>query len=75
MSAIKADDITAGIQEGANSGAWTVGVPETGAHDVETLIKAGADFTVPGARKLPDLIENEIQPRLARGELPGQSSD
>lgn len=71
---IKADDITAGIQEGANSGAWTVGVSETGAHDAETLIKAGAHFTVPGARDLPDLIENEIQPRLARGELPGQSS-
>ena len=71
---IKADDITAGIQEGANSGAWTVGVCETGAHDSDTLKKAGAHFTIPGARDLPELIENEIQPRLARGELPGQSS-
>ncbi len=71
---IKADDIAAGIQEGANSGAWTVGVCETGAHDSDTLKKAGAHFTIPGARDLPELIENEIQPRLARGELPGQSS-
>ena len=71
---IKADDITAGIQEGVNSGAWTVGIFETGAHDRKTLENAGAHFLVPGARDLPELIENEIQPRLARGELPGQSS-
>ena len=71
---IKADDITAGVQEGVNSGAWTVGIFETGAHDRETLENAGAHFLVPGARDLPELIENEIQPRLARGELPGQSS-
>ena len=71
---IKADDITAGVEEGANSGVWTVGITETGAHDRDTLMKAGAHFTVPGARDLPELIEKEIQPRLLRGELPGQFS-
>ena len=70
---IKADDITAGVQEGVNSGAWTVGVSETGAHDAETLTKAGAHFIVPGTRNLPALIESEIHPRLELGELPGQS--
>ena len=71
---IKADDITAGVQEGANSGAWTVGIFDTGAHDRDTLKKAGAHFLVPGARDIPELIHSEIHPRLARGELPGQSS-
>lgn len=71
---IKADDITAGVEEGANSGAWTVGICETGAHDAQTLTNAGAHFTVPAASDLPQLIENEIQPRLERGELPGQPS-
>jgi len=70
---IKADDITAGVQEGANSGAWTVGIFETGAHDSETLDNAGAHFLVPGARDIPELVETEIHPRLERGELPGQS--
>lgn len=69
---VKADDITAGVHEGANSGAWTVGIYATGAHDYETLRRAGADFLVPGARYLPDLIFSEIQPRLIRGDLPGQ---
>ncbi len=69
---IKADDITAGVQEGANSGAWTVGIYATGAHDYETLRAAGADYLVPGAKNLPELIFNEIQPRLMEGALPGQ---
>jgi phosphonoacetaldehyde hydrolase len=69
---VKADDITAGVHEGANSGAWTVGIYATGAHDYDTLRRAGADFLVPGARYLPDLIFSEIQPRLIRGDLPGQ---
>jgi len=71
---IKADDITAGVQEGANSGAWTVGICETGAHDAETLKTAGAHFTIPGARDLPELIATEINPQLAAGNLPGQLS-
>lgn len=67
---VKADDITAGVQEGANSGAWTVGIYETGAHDRDTLKEAGAHFLVPAARDIPDLIRTEIQPRLAAGEMP-----
>ena len=69
---IKADDITAGVQEGVNSGAWTVGIFETGAHDRETLENAGAHFLVPCTSDIPDLIHTEIYPRLEQGELPGQ---
>lgn len=69
---VKADDITAGIQEGANAGAWTVGLYATGAHDYDTLKGAGADYLLPGARYLPELIFFEIQPRLMRGGMPGE---
>lgn len=67
---VKADDITAGVQEGANSGAWTVGVYETGAHNKETLTEAGAHFLVPAASDIPNLIHSEIQPRLSSGGVP-----
>ena len=69
---VKADDITAGIQEGCNSGAWTVGVYATGAHRYETLLEVGPDFLVPSVKYLPDIVYNQIQPRLMRGELPGE---
>lgn len=68
---VKADDITAGVQEGANSGAWTVGLYATGAHDYETLKAAGADYLLPGASYLPDLIFNEIQPRMLEADARG----
>lgn len=68
---VKADDITAGVQEGANSGAWTVGLYATGAHDYDTLKAAGADYLIPGSRYLADLVFTEIQPRLMRGDMPG----
>ncbi len=70
---VKADDITAGVQEGCNSGAWTVGIYATGAHDYETLKKVGPDYLIPAAKDLPDVVFNQIQPRLKRGELPGQT--
>lgn len=69
---VKADDITAGVEEGANSGAWTVGLYATGAHDWETLRAAGADYLVPGSAELADLVFTEIQPRLLRGGMPGE---
>ena len=71
---VKADDIRAGVEEGANSGAWTVGLYATGMHGFDILKAAGADYLIPGARDLPDLIFSEIQPRLMRGALPGQLS-
>ena len=53
---VKADYITAGVQEGVNSGAWTVGIFETGAHDKETLNRAGAHFLFPSACDIPELV-------------------
>ena len=70
---VKADDITAGVQEGCNSGAWTVGIYATGAHDYETLKKLRPDYLIPAAKDLPDTVFDQIQPRLKRGELPGQT--
>jgi phosphonoacetaldehyde hydrolase len=70
---VKADDITAGIHEGCNSGAWTVGIYATGAHDRETLEQAGADYLIAAAKDLPEVVFKEIQPRLMRGELPGRT--
>jgi phosphonoacetaldehyde hydrolase len=69
---VKVDDIKAGVQEGSNSGAWTVGLYTTGADNYETLRDAGADYVLPSARYLPELIFNEIQPRLLRGSMPGE---
>ena len=72
---VKADDITAGVVEGANSGAWTVGLYATGAHDYDTLKAAGADYLLPGASYIPALIFNEIHPRLLEGVSPGTYSN
>lgn len=68
---VKADDIEAGIHEGRNSGAWTVGLYATGAHGYERLKSARPDYLVPGARYLADLIFTQIQPALLRGKRPG----
>jgi beta-phosphoglucomutase-like phosphatase (HAD superfamily) len=70
---VKADDITAGIHEGCNSGAWTIGIYATGAHDRETLEQAGADYLIPAVKDLPEVVFNEIHPRLMKGELPGRT--
>ena len=70
---VKADDITAGMQEGRNSGAWTVGIYGTGAHRYETLLESGPDFLVPSVKYLPDIVYTQIQPRLMRGEMPGET--
>ena len=68
---VKADDIEAGLHEGRNSGAWTVGLYASGYHDYERLMKARPDYLIPSVKYLPELIFTEIQPRLMRGELPG----
>ena len=72
---VKADDIEAGMFEGRNAGAWTVGLYATGEHDRERLgaSQSAPDFLVPSAGHLPQLVFGEIEPRLIRGELPGQA--
>ena len=72
---VKADDIEAGLFEGRNAGAWTVGLYATGDHDRERLgaSESAPDFLVPSAGHLPQVVFGEIEPRLIRGELPGQA--
>lgn len=71
---VKADDIEAGMFEGRNAGAWTVGLYATGDHDYERLARSEAkpDFLIPSAKYLPEIIFGQIEPRLRRGELPGE---
>lgn len=69
---VKADDIEAGLHEGRNAGAWTVGLYATGDHDYERLQKAQPDFLIASAKYLPELVFCQIEPRLSRGDLPGQ---
>ena len=68
---VKGDDIEAGLHEGRNSGAWTVGFYASGTHDYERLQKARPDYLIPSVKYLPEIIFGEIQPRLLRGERPG----
>ncbi len=69
---VKADDIELGLHEGRNSGAWTVGIYATGVHGYERLQKANPDYLIPSAKYLPELIFNQIQHRLMKGEVPGE---
>lgn len=69
---VKADDVAAGIHEGRNAGAWTVGLYATGDNDYDRLAAAAPDFLVPAVRQLPSIVFGQIEPRLRRGELPGQ---
>ena len=61
-----------GMYEGRNAGAWTVGVHESGNDTYDQLREAEPDFLIPSIKDLPEVIFNQIDPRLARGELPGQ---
>ncbi len=69
---VKVDDTAAGMYEGRNAGAWTVGLYMTGSNDYEQLAKAKPDFLVPSIKYVPEVIFYQIEPRLRRGELPGQ---
>ena len=69
---VKADDIELGLHEGRNSGAWTVGVYASGVHGYERLQKADPDYLIPSVKYLPELIFNQIQSRLMRGDQPGE---
>ncbi len=73
QAVVKADDVAAGIWEGNNSGAWTAGIYATGNDGYETLAAAKPDYLIPSLRYLPDIVFGQIQPRVQRGELPGQS--
>lgn len=70
---VKADDVELGVHEGRNSGAWTVALYASGVHGYERLQKANPDYLIPSVKYLPELIFNQIQHRLMKGELPGEN--
>jgi phosphonoacetaldehyde hydrolase len=70
---VKVDDTAAGIWEGKNAGAWTIALYATGSNDYDQLAAAGPDFLAPSIQYVPQLIFYQIEPRLRRGELPGQT--
>jgi phosphonoacetaldehyde hydrolase len=71
---VKVDDTRAGMYEGRNAGAWTVGVYESGNDTYDQLREAEPDFLIPSLKDLPAVIFDQIEPRLARGGLPGQAA-
>jgi phosphonoacetaldehyde hydrolase len=70
---VKIGDTKLDIAEGINAGVWTIGVYMTGNNTYEELLEAGADFVVPSIAQCPGIIYNQIEPRLHRGDLPGQT--
>lgn len=70
---VKIGDTKFDMVEGVNAGVWTIGTYMTGNNTYEELLEAGADFVVPSIAQCPGTIYNQIEPRLHRGELPGQT--
>jgi phosphonoacetaldehyde hydrolase len=69
---VKVDDTAAGMLEGGNAGCWTIGVYATGSNTYDQLAQARPDFLVPSVRYVPEVVFCQIEPRLRRGERPGQ---
>jgi phosphonoacetaldehyde hydrolase len=69
---VKVDDTRAGMHEGRNAGAWTVGCYESGNDTYEQLLEVEPDFLIPSIKDLPKIVFDQVEPRLQRGELPGQ---
>ncbi|MGI6733583.1 MAG: HAD hydrolase-like protein [Anaerovoracaceae bacterium] len=69
---VKIDDTAAGMKCGNNAGCWTIGLYASGSNDYDTLAASKPDFLVPDVSYVPDIIFGQIEPRLRRGERPGQ---
>ena len=57
---------------GNNAGAWTIGLYASGSNDYDKLASSKPDFLVPSVKYVPEIIFGQIEPRLKRGERPGQ---
>jgi len=71
-SVVKIDDTAAGMKCGNNAGCWTIGLYASGSNDYDTLAASKPDFLVPDVSYVPEIIFGQIEPRLRRGERPGQ---
>lgn len=69
---VKIDDTAAGMKCGNNAGCWTIGLYASGSKDYDTLAASKPDFLVPSVAYVPEIIFGQIEPRLRRGERPGQ---
>lgn len=71
-SVVKIDDTAPGMLCGNNAGCWTIGLYASGSNDYDTLAASKPDFLVPDVSYVPEIIFGQIEPRLKRGERPGQ---
>lgn len=71
-SVVKIDDTAAGMKCGNNAGAWTIGLYASGSNTYDELAASKPDFLVPDVSYVPEIIFGQIEPRLRRGERPGQ---
>jgi phosphonoacetaldehyde hydrolase len=71
-SVVKIDDTAAGMICGNNAGCWTIALYASGSNDYDLLAAAKPDFLVPSVAYVPEIIFGQIEPRLRRGERPGQ---
>ncbi len=71
-SVVKIDDTAPGMICGNNAGAWTIGLYASGSNDYDKLASSKPDFLVPDVNYVPEIIFGQIEPRLRRGEKPGQ---
>ncbi|MCL1982558.1 MAG: hypothetical protein FWG53_05690 [Clostridiales bacterium] len=71
-SVVKIDDTAAGMKCGNNAGAWTIGLYATGSNTYDELAASKPDYLIPSVKYVPDIVFYEIEPRLRRGERPGQ---
>lgn len=69
---VKIDDTAPGMKCGNNAGAWTIGLYASGSNTYDELAAAKPDFLVPDVSYVPEIIFGQIEPRLRRGEKPGQ---
>lgn len=71
-SVVKIDDTAAGMKCGNNAGAWTIGLYASGSNTYDELAASKPDFLVPDVSYVPEIVFGQIEPRLRRGERPGQ---
>ena len=69
---VKIDDTAPGMKCGNNAGVWTIGLYASGSNDYDMLAASKPDFLVPDVSYVPEIIFEQIEPRLRRGERPGQ---
>lgn len=71
-SVVKIDDTAGGMKCGNNAGCWTIGLYASGSNNYDELAASKPDFLVPDVSYVPDIVFGQIEPRLRRGERPGQ---